>query len=54
MAGTNERRKSLVDEGWEPIKPEGPRMTHIVLLFAAAMVILPLVAFLGSYLVLSR
>jgi hypothetical protein len=54
MAGTNERRKSIVDDGWEPIRPEGPRPAHLLLLFGAALVVVPLVAFLVSYLLVSR
>ena len=54
MAGTNERRESMVDDGWEPIRPEGPRMAHIVMFFAAALIVLPLLAFFASYMLLSR
>jgi hypothetical protein len=54
MAGTNERRKSIVDEGWEPMKPSGPSGVQIVLIFAAALVIIPLVAFWASFTLLSR
>jgi hypothetical protein len=54
MAGTNERRESMVDDGWEPIRPEGPRMAHIVMFFVAALIVLPLLAFFASYMLLSR
>jgi hypothetical protein len=54
MAGTDERRKSIVDEGWEPMKPTGQSAMRVVAIFAAALVIIPLVAFFASYALLSR
>ena len=54
MAGTNDRRKSIVDEEWEPIRPQGPRMAHVLTIFVAALVVVPLVAFFASYTLLSR
>jgi hypothetical protein len=54
MAGTNERRKSVVEDGWEPIQPEGSRLGQIVLLFGLAVIVIPLVAFAASYMLLSR
>ncbi|HEY6533412.1 MAG TPA: hypothetical protein VIY72_13980 [Acidimicrobiales bacterium] len=54
MAGTNERRQSIVDEDWEPMKPSGPSGMQLVLVFAVALVLVPAVAFLATYVLLSR
>lgn len=56
MAGTNERRerKSVVDEGWEPITPEKPRVAPLLIGFAVAFVVVPLIAFYATYVLLSR
>ena len=54
MAGTNERRTSIVDEGWEPMKPAGPSGTQLLAVFVGALVIVPSIAFLATYLLLSR
>jgi len=56
MAGTNERneRKSVVDDGWEPMKPERGPMAPLLIGFAVAMVVVPLVAFFVTYQLMSR
>jgi hypothetical protein len=56
MPGTNERneRKSVVDDGWEPMKPERGPMTPLLLGFAVALVVVPLVAFFLTYQLMSR
>lgn len=59
MAGTNERRerderRSVVDEGWEPVTPERSPVKPLLLAFAVAMVVVPLVAFAATYYLLSR
>jgi hypothetical protein len=53
MAGTNERR-SVVDDGWEPMKPERAPLRPLLIGFAIAMVVVPIVAFSFTYLLLSR
>lgn len=59
MPGTNERherheRKSVVDDGWEPVKPERGPMAPLLIGFAVAMVVVPLVAFFVTYQLMSR
>jgi hypothetical protein len=56
MPGTNDRseRKSVVDDGWEPIKPERGPMAPLLIGFAVAMVVVPLVAFFVTYQLMSR
>ena len=53
MPGTNERR-SVVDEGWEPMKPERGPLRPLLIGFAVALVVVPLLAFAASYMLLSR
>lgn len=53
MRGTNERR-SVVDDGWEPLEPERPPLGPILAVFAVAMVVLPICAFAVTYLLASR
>jgi hypothetical protein len=53
MPGTNERR-SIVDDGWEPMKPERAPLTPLLIGFAIALVVVPLLAFAATYLLLSR
>ena len=56
MPGTNDRkeRKSVVDDGWEPMKPERGPMAPLLIAFAIAMVVVPLVAFFLTYQLMSR
>ena len=56
MAGTNERRerKSIVDEGWEPITPERTALKPLLIGFAVAFLVVPVLAFAATYLLLSR
>ncbi len=53
MPGTNERR-SVVDDGWEPMKPERTPLRHLLIAFAVVLVVVPLLAFVFTYLLLSR
>lgn len=53
MPGTNERR-SIVDDGWEPIKPERSSVRLLLIGFAVAFFVIPLAVFLATYLLLSR
>jgi hypothetical protein len=53
MPGTNERR-SIVEDGWEPMKPERGPLRPLLLWFAAALVVVPLAAFYLTYLLMSR
>jgi hypothetical protein len=53
MAGTNERR-SVVEDGWEPITPEKGRVAPLLIAFAVAMVVVPALAFYATYLLMSR
>lgn len=53
MRGTNER-SSIVDDGWEPIKPERGQLVPLLVIFSVALVVIPLVAFFATYLLLSR
>jgi hypothetical protein len=48
VRGTNERR-SVVDEGWEPMERSGPRVVPLLLGFAAAFLVLPAAAFGLTY-----
>jgi hypothetical protein len=53
MPGTNERR-SIVDDGWEPITPERSPVRPLLIGFAVAFIVVPIAAFYFSYLLLSR
>jgi hypothetical protein len=53
MPGTNERR-SIVDDGWEPLKPERGPLAPLLVGFAIALVLVPLLAFAATYFLLSR
>jgi len=53
MRGTNERR-SIVDEGWEPIKPERGRLAPLLIVCTVALVVIPLAAFFATYMLMSR
>jgi hypothetical protein len=53
MPGTNERR-SIVEDGWEPIRPERTPARPLLIAFAVAFVVVPLAAFFFTYLLLSR
>lgn len=56
MAGTDERRerRSVVDEGWEPLTPSRGSVWPLVLGAVVALVVVPLVVFFVSYLLASR
>jgi hypothetical protein len=54
MPGTNERRSIVDDDGWEPMKPERGQLRPLLIGFAVALVVIPLLAFYGTYLLLSR
>lgn len=54
MAGTNERRSIIDEDGWEPIKPERTPVRPLLIAFAVAFVVVPLAAFYFTYLLLSR
>jgi hypothetical protein len=54
MPGTNERRSIVDDDGWEPIKPERAPLRPLLIGFAVALIVVPLIAFYATYLLLSR
>ena len=54
MAGTDERRSVVCEDGWEPMKPTRARLGPMLAMFALALVVVPLVAFYATYLLLSR
>jgi hypothetical protein len=54
MAGTNDRRSIVDDDGWEPIRPERGPLAPLLIGFAIALVVVPLVAFFATYLLLAR
>jgi hypothetical protein len=54
MPGTNERRSIVDDDGWEPIKPERGPLAPLLIGFAIALVVVPLLAFAATYYLLSR
>jgi hypothetical protein len=54
MPGTNERRSIVDDDGWEPIKPQRTPLRPLLIGFAVALVVIPLLAFFLTYQLLSR
>jgi len=54
MPGTNERRSVVDEDGWEPMKPEHGRLGLMLGLFAAGMVVFPLLAFFCTYMLLAH
>ncbi len=44
----------MVEDGWEPMKPPRTRLPSLLVLFALGMVAIPGLAFLFTYLMMSR